>query len=791
MKNSKLTLRLTQISLRTLVALALGAVTFNAPAAVRVWNGGGADAYWSTPANWDSGAPIAFGDQLTFAGSTGLINTNDGVLGLVNGSSTTNGSITFAAGAGSFSLHILSGFETNQIEWSDAANGQFIANNSGVDQTINMGWKDVTGGSYDRSINAGGATITFNLPIHFGNDRLFPNGTAGTIVLNGDNTGDGTGNAINGGLNKFRSTVRNNAENTQMILGSDTALGNAGTGTIEGTNAVLKGLVANAQTYIATSSNLDCSGSTLVVNTAKLNLNSTNDVTFAYVGNQGGNRDFRLTTDATVTLVGGMFFSEGTTARQLNTDLTGAGGNLVVNGKLYPTLHSDGISTLKQSGATGDTNYMVTATARFQNGVVTLNGDSSLTFTNGEVRANGSACTLVLGHDNAMGDSSSYVDIDGGSILDLNGHTISQTFIGLGDNAQIINSDTNNPAGITSQLHGQTGITIGSFSVGGAGDVELQDVFVDASVNRNLTKEGTGTLTLSGSTNNTRYGLIVNGGTVLLNKTSAYAVVNNPLVINSGLVKITGTGGNQINNADSLQVDGGVFDLNGFNEAVGGLDAAAAGGVVLNSAAGTTNTLYIGGSSGGSASGDYAGLLQDGAGVLALTKEGSGTNVLRGANTYSGDTTIKDGVLSITTAYLDDLSSVVFDSNSGANHPVLDLDFAGTDTVDALYFDGVQQASGTWGASGSGATHINDTLFSGTGTLTVTTGPAGAPKLEWMSLGGGVVQFTVPSGYKLIYQTNGLNVGLSTNWMPWLDTNSPVNVTNDPTIPTRFFGLGL
>ena len=39
----------------------------------------------------------------------------------------------------------------------------------------------------------------------------------------------------------------------------------------------------------------------------------------------------------------------------------------------------------------------------------------------------------------------------------------------------------------------------------------------------------------------------------------------------------------------------------------------------------------------------------------------------------------------------------------------------GTETVNTLFFGATQQAAGTWGATGSGATHIDDVHFSGTG----------------------------------------------------------------------------
>ncbi|MCX5653617.1 MAG: PEP-CTERM sorting domain-containing protein [Planctomycetota bacterium] len=42
-----------------------------------------------------------------------------------------------------------------------------------------------------------------------------------------------------------------------------------------------------------------------------------------------------------------------------------------------------------------------------------------------------------------------------------------------------------------------------------------------------------------------------------------------------------------------------------------------------------------------------------------------------------------------------------------------------SDTVDYLYIDGSPMAAGTWGKTGSGADHFNDTYFEGTGVLNV------------------------------------------------------------------------
>jgi autotransporter-associated beta strand protein/probable HAF family extracellular repeat protein len=82
------------------------------------------------------------------------------------------------------------------------------------------------------------------------------------------------------------------------------------------------------------------------------------------------------------------------------------------------------------------------------------------------------------------------------------------------------------------------------------------------------------------------------------------------------------------------------IDLRGFDQAAGSLTG---GGTVTNSgAAAATLTTGIDGSST-----TFTGTIQDGAGVLALTKAGGGTLALQAANTYSGGTTLSAGTLQI------------------------------------------------------------------------------------------------------------------------------------------------
>lgn len=90
-----------------------------------------------------------------------------------------------------------------------------------------------------------------------------------------------------------------------------------------------------------------------------------------------------------------------------------------------------------------------------------------------------------------------------------------------------------------------------------------------------------------------------------------------------------------------------LWDLNGFNETVNGLETSAnnpAGCIIQNGAAATVSTLTVGDND---QSGTFAGIMQDSLGQLALTKISGGRLTLAGGNTYTGPTIISGGVLAL------------------------------------------------------------------------------------------------------------------------------------------------
>ena len=156
--------------------------------------------------------------------------------------------------------------------------------------------------------------------------------------------------------------------------------------------------------------------------------------------------------------------------------------------------------------------------------------------------------------------------------------------------------------------------------------------------------------------------------------------------------------------AAAWTVDGGLqlneVTANTFN--LGALDGAGNIGSHVSAA---TQTLVIGALgmdttfSGVIADMNSAAGNLDGASgsTIALTKTGTGTLTLTGANSYTGATVVENGVLSLGSAFLADGSTVSV-SSSG----VLNLDYVGTDVVAVLKFAGVSQPNGIYDSTNSG-----------------------------------------------------------------------------------------
>jgi autotransporter-associated beta strand protein len=105
-------------------------------------------------------------------------------------------------------------------------------------------------------------------------------------------------------------------------------------------------------------------------------------------------------------------------------------------------------------------------------------------------------------------------------------------------------------------------------------------------------------------------------------------------------------------------------------------------------------------------------------GSVGLTKSGSGTLVLTLPN-YLGSTTVQGGTLRIMNRSLANGADVRLSAGS-----TLDLQFSGAaNTIRALLFDNIPQVTGLWGAVGNANAMYHTSLITGTGVLSVLSGP--------------------------------------------------------------------
>jgi autotransporter-associated beta strand protein len=158
----------------------------------------------------------------------------------------------------------------------------------------------------------------------------------------------------------------------------------------------------------------------------------------------------------------------------------------------------------------------------------------------------------------------------------------------------------------------------------GAGAINVTGAFSGAS---GLTVSTTGTASLNVTLTNTGTANSYAGNTTVSTAASA-------LTLGAANQIPHGTG------KGNLIVTSGAFKMGGFSETINGLSGAG----IVDGTSGTP-TLTVGDNDATGASNTFSGVIKNTAGTLALTKIGSGTLTLSGANTYGGATTISGGTL--------------------------------------------------------------------------------------------------------------------------------------------------
>ncbi|MES2661239.1 MAG: autotransporter-associated beta strand repeat-containing protein [Verrucomicrobiota bacterium] len=722
---------------------------------------GGTGTWDATIQNWDAGVSphVAWtsGNDAVFAGAAGSVTLGTNIsaanisisannytiatatsaaLTLTNGV-TTGGNYHQITGAGGLTLSgaqtfditgglrvstFLTGSNTitknggGMLSFNNGSNsgftGKFIVNAGrlGIGSDAHLG--AVPGAFVADSITLNGGTLVDGIVNNAGGG--FDNGTTGfTINANRGITLGNSGGTImvgygtNGRMN-VAGVVSGNGSLTKTdggdlgLYGSNTYAGGT---TISGGALSVGELVGNSAnegsaTSLGSGAVSVGSGAQLVL--AGNNLSIANNVTLngaATVNNRKG------------ALVGG--FQDGGSANTLSGTLTLSG----TGDRTVSTWWADKSLTLSGKITGAGTLRIVNIKADNSNGgSVVILSNATNDFTGGitvDSGGNGSTQILRLGASNVIPDGAGAGNLAIDGRLELNGFT-----------------DTINGLSGT----GVVALGTGGLLIAGNNDVSSNFAGVMAGTSTaSLRKIGTGVITLSGTGDNTDFRARVDAGTLVLGKTSSGSVhavgsqggADIALVITGGTAQLGGTGGDQIYQNSAVNMTGGNFDFAGRNEGFDGLSGSA--GTVTNSVASTTSTLTLG-QNNSNGSPVFSGVIENGAGTVALTKTGTGTQTLAGTNTYTGATQVTGGKLVINGSISTSITTVGNTATLAGSGVAgaINIQSAGTlapgNSIESLGSGNVSFATGsTYAYELDSASPDGDLLYSG-GTLDIASG---------------------------------------------------------------------
>jgi fibronectin-binding autotransporter adhesin len=494
--------------------------------------------------------------------------------------------------------------------------------------------------------NGHGLTLAGNITPLSGALGGFVKNGAGALVLQGTNSYVGPTTINSGSLSiSSNANLGDPATGATLILGSNTSLLIATTMSLNngavGTNdrAIAIG-AAGASVDIAPTTTLTISGpvtggAVTLTDAGTLSLFSTAS-TSAFVVPAGA-----ILQGSNSTAFSNAGFGTGQITLQGGTLATGGTGNAlnVANALVVPA---------GQTGTITMPNSFTLQGAVTGGGTLNLNVNTTNAH---DILSNN--WTAFTGLVNIFGSGTLQWKINGGGF----GAGFTQSTLDLGGSVTI-QVLTNSPPGNTVNIGALSGeVTTASLGAGSAGPVTYNIGALNSNTtymgtigsNTNLTKVGTGSLTLataatiSGNTT-------VNQGTL----TALAALTTGPVTVNP--TGTTGTANDAATLNSNGSIGGGAVTVNSSTTvatAIGTLNESSAaptwGGLSGNGHVNFTNAAGpVALALNPSTNLTFSGVLADAAGgALSLSKGGAGTQALSGNNTYTGGTTMTGGVLQL------------------------------------------------------------------------------------------------------------------------------------------------
>jgi autotransporter-associated beta strand protein len=575
------------------------------------------------------------------------------------------------------------------------------------------------------------------------------------------------------------SVAFNNSAKNYTITGSGSiasgALNASGSGTVtlSGTNSYTGGSTISAGQLNINNGGDPTYGTAIGTGPLTINAGATidntsgSDVTLQFPISENWNGNFTYAGSANNFSTGaGAVTMNGNLALDVNAENFIVGGSISDSGNNYK-LNKTGNGTLTLAAGNSFGGGLTLSSGQLNLGDPSAAGTGTFTIAGGTID-NSSGGPLVLSGVPAYNWNGSFTYLGSANNLDL----------GAGAAVNVLNGIGNMTVNVAN----------GTFST----DYDLN------SGNTLVIKAGTGIWNITGTaTGANSLGLRINAGQVNLARFSGRSIGASiyGMTVNANGLAIDMNNGGQVLPGQSVTLSGGVWDLNGFSENIAELTINSSGTLRDGDVTGGTSTLTISGNAStisGTCQFDVpaadATLNLNGAlgGSGSLVKTGLGVLNLNSNNTYTGNTTVSSGTLSLSFPCLANTSTVTIATNA-----MLQLNFTGANGVATLVLNGTNQPAGIYNAT----TTPDYFLAAGTGSLQVGSSVPTSPTNITFSVSGNTLSLSWPSNYVgWILQTNVINVGVSNDWfnVPGSETNTQLAfpMTN-PAISNEFFRLRL